>query len=106
MQGEIGSGIQPVHFVFLHLRQVLFTLLHHNVASGAGVVASTGMLQMNAAIQGDIQQRFRQAMVFIRQLPGFELHRFAFGKKSYFGHTSSIAGRHLLWNNISTTSRT
>src|SRR5260221_11286907 len=63
------------------------------MAGGAGVVSAAGMLQMNAEIEGDVEQGFRLAVIFVGQLPGFEFHRHIGGKKSNLGHTFSIASR-------------
>ena len=41
------------------------------MAGGAGIVAAAGMLQVNAEIEGDVEQGFRLAVILVGQLPGF-----------------------------------
>ena len=96
MQSQIGGRLQAVELVVFRFREVLFATLDDDVAGGARVIASAGMLQMHTAVEGNVEQRFRLAVIFVGQLSGFEFHRHVGGEKRYFGHTSSIAGRDLL----------
>ena len=51
---EVGSLLHAIEFVVFHLREILFTLLDYYVTRGAGAVSSTGMLQVEAVIHGDV----------------------------------------------------
>jgi hypothetical protein len=39
------------------------------MAGGAGIIAAAGMLQVNAEIEGDVEQGLRFAVILVRQLP-------------------------------------
>ena len=47
------------------------------MAGGAGAIAAAGVIQPDAIIHRDVQQRFLFAMIFVRQLAVLELHRLA-----------------------------
>ena len=91
MQSQIGGSLQAVQLVVLRLREVLFSALDNYMARGARVIAPAGVFEMHAAIDGNIEQRFRLAVIFVRKLSGFEFHRHVGGEKRYLRHTSSIA---------------
>ena len=76
---EIRRLLHAVEFVVIHLGEVVHPVFHHHVARGACTTATAGMLQMEAEIHGDIEQRSGLAMILIRQLAGFELERLVGG---------------------------
>jgi hypothetical protein len=54
------------------------------MAGGASAVASAGMIEMDAEVQGHVEQRFLLAVVFIGQLAVLEGNGLAFGKEGDF----------------------
>ena len=68
IQLKIGSLLDPVELIVIHLREVVYSLFHHNMAGSAGATAATCVFQVKAEIHGDIEQRFGLAVTLIRQL--------------------------------------
>jgi hypothetical protein len=83
-----------VHFVIVHFGKVLFALLYHHVAGGAGTVSSARMFQMKAEIHGDVEQRLGKPMLFIRQFSVLELERLVRRQEGYFRHNPIVASEH------------
>ena len=54
------------------------------MARGTGAVSAASVIEMDAEVQSDIEQRFLLAMVFVRQLAVLEGHCLAFGKERDF----------------------
>jgi hypothetical protein len=59
---------------------------HDYVAGGAGAASAAGVLNVDSAVQRDIQQRLALAVFVVGKLPGFELDRLAGVDESYLGH--------------------
>jgi hypothetical protein len=64
------------------------------VTRRARAVTATGVIQVNAVIQRDIQDRTLKTMLFVRHCFGIELNRDIRRQESYLGHTSIIASHH------------
>ena len=62
------------------------------------------MLQVKTEIHRDIEQRFRKAMSFVRQLSGFKFKRLSRREEGYFWHynysgiTEWSAGRRMQYD--------
>src|SRR5262249_21894965 len=79
VERQIGGGIEAVQFVVRRLREVLLAFFDHHMAGRAGAVSAAGMLEMQAKIEGNVEQRLRKPMILVRQLPGLELHGYVVG---------------------------
>ncbi len=90
---EISRLFHPIHFVVFHFGEIIQTLFGDDVAGGAGTASAAGVFQMKAEVHGDIEQRTRQTMAFIRQLAFLVFERLVGGEKSYLGHSSIVTGR-------------
>src|SRR5271165_4861955 len=73
VQLQIGGHVEPIGLVIVHFTEQFLALPHHHVASGAGAVASAGVLQMKAEVHRNVEDRLRLAMVLVAQLAVFEL---------------------------------
>ena len=76
---EIGGSLHAIEFVIIHRRKVdLSAGFHVHVASGASAASAAGMLQLNAKVQRDVENRFRFPMLLVGKFSGLELHRAAY----------------------------
>ncbi len=55
---EIRGLLYAIELIVFHFGEVLFTLFDDHVASRAGTVPTASMLQVEAEIHSDIEQRF------------------------------------------------
>ncbi len=51
------------------------------MAGGAGAIAAAGVIEPDAIVQRDVQQRFLFAVILVGQLAVLELNRLALGKE-------------------------
>lgn len=56
VQRQPRCHIQPVRLVLFHLAHVCVAALNYDMASGTGIDASTGMLDVKAEMFGQVQQ--------------------------------------------------
>ncbi len=77
-EGEVAGGLDAVELVVIHRRKVdLGAGFHVHVAGGAGATSAAGMLELDAEIQGHIQDRFGFPMLLVGKFSGLELDRAA-----------------------------
>ena len=88
---EVGSLLDAIELIVFHRRKIFNARFHNDVTRGAGTASPAGVLQMKPEIHRDVQQRFRLAVIFIRQLAGFKFKGFVGGKKSYFGQNTIVS---------------
>ena len=75
-QRQARRHVEPVSLVVVHLRKILHTLRHDDVACRTGAVATASVFQVNAVVQADIQDRLRFAVLLIRKLSLLEFYCF------------------------------
>src|SRR6266550_7715696 len=75
MKSESIGHIQPILFVFIHFREILFALFYDHVTSCARTVAAARVFEVKAAIQSDIQQRTFFSVLMIWRHSRFVLDR-------------------------------
>ena len=68
MEGQSGSHVEPIGFVFIHFRKIVVAFFDDDVASCTGTAAAAGMIKMNAEVHADIEDRFGFAMLSIRHV--------------------------------------
>jgi hypothetical protein len=67
--GQPRGHIKSIGFVVVHFRKVLHLALRDDyVACGAGIVASTGVFQVDTEVETDVQNRFGFPVFMIRKL--------------------------------------
>ena len=94
MRRQVRGHIHAVQFVIISFGEVgVEAFLHHHVTGGAGAVAAAGVLQVDAEVQRDVEQRFRLTMALIGQIAGLEFDRLADRKERNLGHLFIIAVR-------------
>ena len=81
IQCEIRRLIEAVRFIVFHLVDVRRTLQNLDVTRGAGANAATGVLQLDAIVQGHVEHGVLQAMFRIRHGGGVELNGDVLWKK-------------------------
>ena len=93
MERQTGSLIEPVEFVFVGgVRiQVRVAFLHDYMAGGAGAASSARVFDMNAEIDGHIQQGFGLAMFVVGKFSGLKFDSLPLRQKRYFGHNPIVA---------------
>src|SRR5208283_940033 len=84
---QIGSHVEAVRLVVVHLTEKLFALLHHDVTSGASAVSAASVLQMQAKIHSHVQDRLWLAMLLIRQLAMLKFKALVLGEECYANRT-------------------
>lgn len=67
MQLQIGSLVELVGLVIVHLAEQVLALFDDDVASGAGAIASAGVIQIKTEVKRHIQDRSRLTMILIRK---------------------------------------
>src|SRR5207237_5961015 len=70
---EIPRGVEPIELLILRLAEVLLAFLDVEVTRRAGAAAAAGVLERNPEIHRDVEERFGQSMVLVRELPPLEL---------------------------------
>jgi hypothetical protein len=91
MRRQSRGFIQSVRLVILDLDQIVVRLvLQNHVAGRAGAISSAGVLELDAKIQANIQDRRWFSVLLIWQLLWIKLDGSAFRQNGYFGHSSSI----------------
>ena len=94
LRGEAPRRVEAIGFVVLHLAQVLRAFVDDDVARRAGAAPAARVLERNAEILGDVEERLGLAVMRVRQLAVLELDglRFAVDDESDFGHVG-ISGQ-------------
>jgi hypothetical protein len=62
------------------------------VAGGAGAASAAGMLKVQAEVHGNIEQRFRLSVSFVRKLVFFKFERLTRWKERNFRHWPNYIG--------------
>jgi len=68
---EVGGGVEFVGFVVFHLRNAISAFLNPHVASRACAIAAAGVVEMDAIVDGDVEERFFLAVVLVGKLAVF-----------------------------------
>jgi hypothetical protein len=91
---QIGGHVHAIELIVVGLSQIgVHLIFDDNMAGGTGAISATGVFQMNAEIQRDVEQRFRLSMAFIRQLAGLEFNRFADREEGNLRHCLNYTSR-------------
>jgi hypothetical protein len=90
---KVGSLLHAVDLVVVHLRQIIHSVFHDNMAGGTRAASAAGMFEMKAEIHRHIEQRRWLSMPFIRHGCRVELKRLSGGKESNLGHIPIVAAR-------------
>lgn len=94
MQRQTGSHIQAVQLILFGLgKRAVGGVLHDDMAGSAGALPAAGVLQLNAEMHGDVQNRLRLSMFVVGQLAGFEFDGAIDVRERYFRHTFIVASR-------------
>jgi len=75
----VGGHIEAVEFVVFGFAYAIFAVFDPDVAGGAGARPAARVVEEDAEILSDIEERHRLAVVVIRHRAEFELNGFAFG---------------------------
>src|SRR5438270_7889377 len=81
IQLQIGGHVEAVGFVVVHFGETLGAFLHPDVTGGTRAVAATGVIERDAEVQCDIENRLFFAVILIWQFAVLELHSLALGQK-------------------------
>ena len=83
MLPEAMPAIEQIVFLVGRRRQALKALPHDHVTGGAGAVSAARVVERNAKVQGDVEDRFFFAVIFVGELAVLERYGFALGEEGY-----------------------
>ena len=78
---QIGGHVEAIGFLVIHFGEEFFSFAHYDVASGAGAIAAARVVEPDAIVDGDIEDRLGLAVFFVWQLAVLEFNRSALGHK-------------------------
>src|SRR5690349_23907069 len=81
IQLQIGGHVEAVGFVVVHFGEIFGAFLNPDVTGSAGAVAAAGVIERDAEVQCDIENRLFFAVILIWQFAVLELHSLALGQK-------------------------
>src|SRR5713226_8558440 len=75
---QVGSHVEAIGFIVIHLIQAIGAFLYPDMAGGAGAVAAAGMVQKDAVVESNVQNGLGFAVLLVGQLAVLELDGLAF----------------------------
>ena len=86
MQLIIGRLLHAVQLIVFHLGKIGVSLFDHHMTGRTRTTSAARVLQMEAEIHRDIQQRFGLAMTFVGQFSGLKFECLTGWQEGHFRH--------------------